>query len=48
LSLHDTTTMNLAAVRCECHTGKKLSLQELCQTIGIKLLTSGFLECFSS
>ena len=47
-SLHDTRTVNLALVQCEFHTGKKLSMQELNQFIGIKLLTSYFLETFDS
>jgi len=46
-SLHDTTTVNLALVQCVV-SANKLSLQELNKLIGIKLLTSGFLEIFVS
>jgi len=38
----------LALVQCECHTGKKLSIQELYKFIGIKMLTSCFLEILDS
>jgi len=41
-SLHDTITVNLTLVQCEFHTGKKLSLQESNQLIGIKIPASGF------
>jgi len=37
--LHDTRTVNLALVQCECLTGKQLSLQELNQLIEIERLT---------
>jgi len=44
-SLHYTRTVNLARVQCEWSvlSARKLSLQELNQSIGIKLMTSGFL-----
>jgi len=35
-------------MQCEFHTGKKLSLQESNQLIGIKMPTSGFPEMFGS
>jgi len=47
--LHDTITVNLTLVQCEFHTGKKLSLQESNQLIGIKMRTSVFFsEIFGS
>jgi len=41
---HDTRTVNLALVQCNAIPKNKLSLHYLNQLIGIKLLTSGFLE----
>jgi len=43
-----TRTVNLALVQCESHTGKQIVIARLNQLIGIKLLTSGFLETFGS
>jgi len=48
-SLHDTVTVNLTLVQCVFHTGKnKLPLQELNQSIGIKMPTLDFPEIFAS
>jgi len=42
-------TVNLALVPCECTVpASKLLLQEINQLIGIELLTSTFIESFSS
>ena len=47
-SLNHTRTANLTRMQCECHTGKNLSLYDLNQSIGIKMLRSVFLQIFSS
>jgi len=48
--MHDACTVNLALVLFECHRvpANKLSMQELNQSIGVKLMTSDFLEIFVS